>query len=159
MTLSASLTELEPVTLPTDASAYSSWSTARRDANVSGRDVPSATKVMAVIASPRPTTQPKSEASSPTTAVQMPMKTSETKKAGQPRYHVSGGTKANCTYAHARGTRKWACRDQRAGVRRSAGRPLRAGRACAALRRGRARTFQKSESACMTESNAVGADS
>mmetsp|Transcript_18943 Transcript_18943/g.48275 ORF Transcript_18943/g.48275 Transcript_18943/m.48275 type:complete len:234 (+) Transcript_18943:231-932(+) len=91
-------TALEPVTLPTAASANSSLRIASLLANVSGREVPTATKVMAVIASPRPITQPKSEEISPTTAVQAPMKQMETKKAGQPLAQLTGGTSANCNF-------------------------------------------------------------
>ena len=89
--------------LPTAASAFSSCSVARREAKVSGSDVPSATRVSAVTKSPSPTIQPKSEAISPTTAVHRPTNPSETTNAGQPINHVSGGTSANWTCArHAR---------------------------------------------------------
>merc|ERR1719335_1842379 len=75
------LTEFDPVTLPTDASAYGSSVAAVIEANVSGSDVPSATKVIAVISSGTPQTHPKMAATSPTTAVQIPMKMSDTTKA------------------------------------------------------------------------------
>jgi hypothetical protein len=41
-------TELDPVTLPTASSAYLSYWAAILEANVSGMDVPMATKVIAV---------------------------------------------------------------------------------------------------------------
>lgn len=44
------LTEFDPVTFPTAASAYLSYCAATLLANVSGRDVPRATNVIAVIA-------------------------------------------------------------------------------------------------------------
>ena len=61
------LTELLPVMFPRLASAVSSLVAAVLLANVSGRLVPSATKVMAVTASFRPTTHPNRPAISPTT--------------------------------------------------------------------------------------------
>lgn len=56
------LTELDPVTLPTASSAYLSYLAAILEAKVSGIDVPIATKVMAVIGGGRPNTQPISSA-------------------------------------------------------------------------------------------------
>ena len=53
------LTEFDPVMLPSDASAFESWTAADIEANVSGRDVPSATNVMATMPLSRPTKQPK----------------------------------------------------------------------------------------------------
>ena len=61
-----------------------SASAAEREANVSGSEVPSATKVMAVIASGMPSTQPKREATSPMIAVTTPMATRATTKHSQP---------------------------------------------------------------------------
>ena len=58
------MTELEPVTLPTAASAVSSPMAAAWDANVSGSDVPSATNVMAVIDGESPIEQPNIDARS-----------------------------------------------------------------------------------------------
>ena len=72
------LTEFEPVTLPIAASAVSSPIVAALEANVSGRDVPSATNVIAVTDGSSPMTQPKSVARSPMIAVTKPMKTSAT---------------------------------------------------------------------------------
>ena len=77
-------TEFEPVTLPMAASAYFSLWAAVIEANVSGKEVPSATKVMAVTVGFKPMTQPKSSANSPTIAVVMPMKASATPKHGSP---------------------------------------------------------------------------
>lgn len=53
------LTAFDPVTLPIDESAYWSFTAATLDANVSGSDVPSATKVIAVTASFSPMLHPK----------------------------------------------------------------------------------------------------
>jgi len=67
------LTELDPVTFPIAESAYSEDLAAVILANVSGREVPRATRVMAVTDSSIPTTQPKSSAIYPTTAVTAPI--------------------------------------------------------------------------------------
>lgn len=67
------------------------------DANVSGNEVPNATKEMAVILSFNPTRQPNIAATSPTTAVKSAMKSNETKKVNQPPAIAGGGTKANKT--------------------------------------------------------------
>ena len=64
------------------------------DANVSGNDVPSATNEIAVMLSFKPTRQPKMAATSPTIAVRMAMKKSDTKKVNQPPAIDVGGTKA-----------------------------------------------------------------
>merc|ERR1719161_1561301 len=63
------LTELLPVTFPMDASAYWSCTAAVLEAKVSGNEVPSATKVMAVIESATPIVQPRRAAMSPMIAV------------------------------------------------------------------------------------------
>jgi len=89
------LTELEPVTLPIELSAVSSIVAACLLANKSGRLVPSATNVMAVTLSLRPTRQPKIAAKSPTMAVSTPIKASETKNDNQPLRNDGGGTNAN----------------------------------------------------------------
>merc|ERR1719198_174479 len=78
------LTALEPVTLPTELSAVSSPTAADLEAKVSGREVPRATKVIAVMASSRPSKQPKMPAMSATKAVRMPIMISATKKVAQP---------------------------------------------------------------------------
>lgn len=72
------MTELDPVTLPTDESAVSSWIVATLLANVSGSDVPRATNEMAVTESASPIVHPKWEATSPVMAVRIPMKARET---------------------------------------------------------------------------------
>jgi len=64
-------------------------------ANRSGRLVPSATNVMAVTLSLRPTKQPNMPARSPTMAVSRPISASETKNANQPLRIDGGGTNAN----------------------------------------------------------------
>jgi hypothetical protein len=67
------LTELDPVTFPIASSAVSEFLAAVIDAKVSGKEVPRATKVMAVIDYLRPMTHPKTVAISPTTAVTIPI--------------------------------------------------------------------------------------
>jgi len=78
------LTELEPVTFPTAASAYFSCWAAVIEAKVSGREVPKATNVIAVTPGLIPRTHPKRPANSPTMYVTKPMKASEIKKQGIP---------------------------------------------------------------------------
>jgi len=68
------------------------------DANVSGREVPIATKVIAVIAGLSPTTQPSSSATVPTTAVIPPISASATMKAGKPPAHLTGGMTENISF-------------------------------------------------------------
>lgn len=92
------MTEFDPVTLPMAESAYCELLAAVIDANVSGSEVPRATKVMAVTESGIPTTQPSMEAHSPTIAVTAPMKVRAAQKAGHPPHHSVGGTKANNTF-------------------------------------------------------------
>mmetsp|Transcript_126123 Transcript_126123/g.315197 ORF Transcript_126123/g.315197 Transcript_126123/m.315197 type:complete len:244 (+) Transcript_126123:199-930(+) len=92
------LTELLPVTLPTDASAYGSCSAATFDANVSGREVPKATSVMAVIESGRPTTQPSIDARSPIRAVTMPIIRRAQTKHSQPPAKSAGGIRAKMSF-------------------------------------------------------------
>ena len=67
------LTELDPVTFPTASSAVSDYLAAVMDAKVSGKEVPRATKVIAVIDYLRPITHPNTVAISPTTAVTRPI--------------------------------------------------------------------------------------
>ena len=88
-------TELLPVTLPMELSAVFSWVAACLDANRSGTEVPSATKVMAVTLSSTPTRQPKMVAKSPITAVRMVMKPRAIQKASQPPKMDGGATQAN----------------------------------------------------------------
>ena len=86
------LTELLPVTLPIALSAYFSCLAAAMEANKSGRDVPSATNVMAVTASFRCTRQPKILAMSPMIAVRMPIRTKDVKNVSHPPRRPVGGT-------------------------------------------------------------------
>lgn len=67
------LTQLDPVTLPTAASAYSDVWAAVLLAKVSGREVPRATKVIAVTDGLSPITHPKMVATSPTNIVTRPI--------------------------------------------------------------------------------------
>jgi len=92
------LTEFEPVTLPTAASAYSLDLAAVILANVSGREVPMATIVIAVICGCIPRTHPIASATSPTTPVIIPMKESAIMKAGFPPPHLIGGTRAKNSF-------------------------------------------------------------
>lgn len=73
-------TEFEPVTFPIASSAVSAFLAAVMDAKVSGKEVPRATKVIAVIEALRPTTHPKTVAISPTTAVTTPIMNKATTK-------------------------------------------------------------------------------
>jgi len=66
-------TEFDPVTLPIAESAYSDDLAAVILAKVSGKEVPRATRVMAVTDSSMPTTHPKSSAISPTMPVTTPI--------------------------------------------------------------------------------------
>uniref|UniRef100_A0A1I8HB95 C2H2-type domain-containing protein n=1 Tax=Macrostomum lignano TaxID=282301 RepID=A0A1I8HB95_9PLAT len=92
------LTELLPVTFPMALSAESSLAAACLLAYRSGREVPIATKVMAVTASFRPMKQPNKEARSITRAVRRPMKARATRKQSQPPQIDGGGTAANRTW-------------------------------------------------------------
>lgn len=67
-------------------------------AKVSGKDVPRATKVIAVTDSSISITQPKTSAISPTKNVTRPMKARETKNAALPSKMPIGGTRANKTF-------------------------------------------------------------
>ena len=89
------LTEFEPVTLPIAESAVGELLAADMDANVSGKDVPRATNVMAVTESLTPHTHPNTSAAYPTTTVIIPMQAKEHTKAGHPPAHLTGGTVAN----------------------------------------------------------------
>ena len=74
------LTELDPVTLPIASSAVSEFLAAVIDAKVSGKEVPKATNVIAVIDYLMPKTHPNTVAISPTIAVTKPIIASATKK-------------------------------------------------------------------------------
>lgn len=78
------LTEFDPVTFPTAESAYFSSYAAVIEAKVSGREVPRATKVMAVIDGLISRTQPNKLANSPTTKVTTPMKARDPIKQAHP---------------------------------------------------------------------------
>ena len=76
------LTELDPVTLPTAESAYFSAYAAAILAKVSGSEVPKATIVIAVMPASIRRIHPKSVANSATIAVTIPIITKEMKKHG-----------------------------------------------------------------------------
>lgn len=78
------MTELDPVTFPIALSAYLSALAAAIEAKVSGREVPKATNVIAVIEGLMPRMQPKRLANSPTTAVTTPMTHRAEKKQAHP---------------------------------------------------------------------------
>lgn len=99
------LTPLLPVTLPIAESAYFSLIAACLLANRSGRLVPIATKVIAVISALRPTRQPKTVARSPITVVKTPIRAISMKNASQPLSQEQGGTHANSALEWARITR------------------------------------------------------
>lgn len=90
-------TELLPVTFPTDASAYFSFTAAVLLANKSGRLVPRATNKMAVASDLSPTKQPNTVAKSPTMAVTRPIIAKATTNVNQPPSQVQGGTIAKIT--------------------------------------------------------------
>ena len=81
------MTEFDPVTLPTAESAHSDYLAAVILANKSGREVPSATRVMAVTEFGNPITHPSIAAVSPTIAVIPPMKHKAIQNAGYPPPH------------------------------------------------------------------------
>lgn len=80
--------------MPTAASAVSLCLAACIEANVSGNDVPKATKVIAVTYGLSPVTHPNNVANSATIAVIIPMNTRETMKANHPPHFFGGGIKA-----------------------------------------------------------------
>jgi len=67
------LTQLDPVTLPTAESAYGDYWAAVLLAKVSGKEVPRATRVIAVTEALRPIAHPRIVATSPTNIVMIPM--------------------------------------------------------------------------------------
>lgn len=91
-------TELEPVTLPMAESANSEFKAAVLLANVSGREVPMATNVIAVTDSFKNMLHPRIVAASATTAVMVPIKQIATKKAAQPPYIFTGGIHEKRTF-------------------------------------------------------------
>ena len=78
------MTELEPVMFPTAESALLDSLAAFIEAKVSGREVPIATKVMAVTPGLSPMTHPMTPAISPTIAVSPPIKEIAARKQGTP---------------------------------------------------------------------------
>lgn len=91
-------TEFEPVTFPIAASAQSASFAAVIDANVSGREVPRATKVIAVTLYLIPSAQPNKVAASLTMAVTIPIIVSATVKETHPFLYLAGGTIAKKTF-------------------------------------------------------------
>lgn len=89
---------LDPVMFPIAASAFVLCWAACLLAKVSGRDVPIATKIMAVAASLSPITHPNNLAISITTAVINPMKIKLNKKPAHPLSSLGGGTIAKSTF-------------------------------------------------------------
>ena len=92
------MTAFDPLILPIAASAFSDYYAAVTLANVSGKDVPRATNVIAVIDSLMFNTQPKTVATSSTIMVTKAMKQSEIMKQGAPPQVPAGGTNANKTF-------------------------------------------------------------
>ena len=74
-------------------------------AKVSGRDVPSATMVMALIDAGRPTVQPNKLATAETIAVMVPIIVKATMKAAQPPYIFLGGMIAKANFQNIQA--KW----------------------------------------------------
>ena len=91
-------TEFEPVIFPIAESANSEVLAAVILANVSGKDVPKATRVIAVTDSSMPKTHPNIVAISPTKAVTIPMYNNDTINAALPPHIPTGGTVANNTF-------------------------------------------------------------
>lgn len=91
------MTELLPVTLPTELSAVFSIVAAVLLANVSGILVPKATKVMAVTLGFRPIRQPNTVARSPMMAVKRPITANEIMNVSQPPPMDVGGMNAKNT--------------------------------------------------------------
>ena len=83
---------------PTAESAYFDVLAAVMLANVSGKEVPNATKVIAVTDGWIPSTHPRIVATSPTIAVISPIKVRAMKKVGTPPDKLDGGTMANSTF-------------------------------------------------------------
>ena len=91
-------TELEPVTFPTAESAYGDDLAAVTLAKVSGRDVPMATIVIAVIYGSKDKTHPSNSAISPTIPVIIPIIVSAIMKAYFPSPHLIGGIIAKSNF-------------------------------------------------------------
>ena len=91
--------------LPMAESANSEFQAAVILANVSGSDVPRATRVMAVIDSLILSTHPRILAISPTIPVTSPIMASDTTKQAEPPQQLGGGIKAKNTFQPI--ARKW----------------------------------------------------
>ena len=91
------MTELLPLILPTELSAFFSFMAAVLLAKVSGILVPKATNVMAVIELGRSIKHPKIPARSPMIAVIKPITAREIRNVGHPPRYLHGGIKANST--------------------------------------------------------------
>ena len=92
------LTEFDPVTFPIAESALVDSCAAYLEANVSGSEVPNATKVIAVTAGLSPSTHPNNDAYSPTTITIRPIMKSDIPKAAHPPQILAGGTKPKKTF-------------------------------------------------------------
>mmetsp|Transcript_11533 Transcript_11533/g.11485 ORF Transcript_11533/g.11485 Transcript_11533/m.11485 type:complete len:141 (-) Transcript_11533:597-1019(-) len=92
------LTQLDPVILPIATSALSDCMVACLLANVSGKEVPKATILIAVRDCLSVITHPSKAANSPTIAVRHPMKISEIRNEGHPCQCFAGGTVAKRTF-------------------------------------------------------------
>jgi len=92
------LTQLLPVTFPMELSAVWSSSAAVFDASVSGKLVPNATKVIAVMSSEKPMLHPSKLAKSPIHAVTVPIQANASAKHGHPPNKDAGGTDTNTTF-------------------------------------------------------------
>mmetsp|Transcript_67355 Transcript_67355/g.191129 ORF Transcript_67355/g.191129 Transcript_67355/m.191129 type:complete len:205 (+) Transcript_67355:445-1059(+) len=92
------LTELLPVTLPMLLSAVGSCIAAVLEANVSGKEVPRATNVIAQIEGGMSRAHPSRFARSPMKAVQIPIMSREHAKHAFPPQNSVGGTAANSTF-------------------------------------------------------------
>jgi hypothetical protein len=91
-------TLFDPVTLPIALSAYLLCMAACLLANVSGNDVPRATKVIAVAEFLRPMTHPNKVATSPTIAVTRPINIREKPNDNQPLQYLAGGINENSSF-------------------------------------------------------------
>jgi hypothetical protein len=92
------LTLFDPVTFPTAESAYLLFLAAIILANVSGREVPNATRVIPVTAYGIPRAHPNNIAASPTTMVIRPIIDRAIMNAGHPPPQCAGGTTAKTTF-------------------------------------------------------------
>lgn len=91
-------TAFDPLIFPTASSALSCCLAAVILANVSGKDVPRATTVMAATDSLIPMQHPNTVATSPTTNVTNPIYARDVTKHGPPAYKLGGGQVAKNTF-------------------------------------------------------------